>query len=138
MRSLLFVPADGGSMLDKAFASGAEPGTETLFDRLGVPVFQAFAATTRREAWQNGQRGLAPSDLAMHIVLPELDGRIMAGAIGFNLGSALLALSFGLVEVFLRCGLARKQIALAALLDHIQTQLSFVERQPRARHWYIF
>ena len=67
-----------------AFASGAEPGDETLFDRIGVPVFQAFVATTRRDAWQNGQRGLAPADLAMHVVLPELDGRILAGAIGFK------------------------------------------------------
>jgi cobaltochelatase CobN len=67
-----------------AFASGAEPGAETLFDRIGVPVFQAYAATTRREAWQNGQRGLAPADLAMHVVLPELDGRIHAGALGFK------------------------------------------------------
>jgi cobaltochelatase CobN len=67
-----------------AFASGAEPGNETLFDRIGVPVFQAFVATTRRDAWQNGQRGLAPADLAMHVVLPELDGRILAGAIGFK------------------------------------------------------
>ncbi|MDW6020546.1 cobaltochelatase subunit CobN [Mesorhizobium sp. BAC0120] len=67
-----------------AFASGAEPGADTLFDRIGVPVFQAFAATTRHEAWQDGQRGLAPADLAMHVVLPELDGRIQAGALGFK------------------------------------------------------
>ena len=67
-----------------AFASGAEPGSETLFDRIGIPVFQAFVATTRRDAWMNGQRGLAPADLAMHVVLPELDGRILAGAIGFK------------------------------------------------------
>mgnify|MGYP003700530771 FL=1 len=67
-----------------AFASGAEPGAETLFDALGVPVFQAVIATTRREAWQSGARGLAPADLAMHVVLPELDGRILAGAISFK------------------------------------------------------
>ena len=59
-----------------AFASGAEPGAPTLFDRLGVPVLQAIVATTRREAWEADQRGLAPADLAMHVVLPELDGRI--------------------------------------------------------------
>jgi cobaltochelatase CobN len=40
-----------------AFASGAEPGAETLFDRTGIPVFQVIVATTKREAWQNGQRG---------------------------------------------------------------------------------
>lgn len=67
-----------------AFASGAEPGSETLFDRAGVPVFQAIVATTRREAWAENQRGLAPADLAMHVVLPELDGRILGGAIAFK------------------------------------------------------
>lgn len=67
-----------------AFASGAEPGVETLFDRAGVTVFQVIVATTRRDTWQNNQRGLAPADLAMHVVLPELDGRILAGAISFK------------------------------------------------------
>lgn len=67
-----------------AFATGAEPGAKTLFDEIGVPVFQAVIATTRREAWQDGQRGLAPADLAMHVVLPELDGRILGGAISFK------------------------------------------------------
>ncbi|GHD08586.1 cobaltochelatase subunit CobN [Tianweitania populi] len=67
-----------------AFASGAEPGAETLFDTFGLPVFQIVTATTRREAWESGQRGLAPADLAMHVVLPELDGRILAGAISFK------------------------------------------------------
>ncbi|MBN9252848.1 MAG: cobaltochelatase subunit CobN, partial [Mesorhizobium sp.] len=72
-----------------AFASGAEPGAETLFDRAGVPVFQVIVATTRRDAWAINQRGLAPADLAMHVVLPELDGRILAGAISFKAESEL-------------------------------------------------
>lgn len=67
-----------------AFASGGEPGAQTLFDRLGAPVFQAVIATTRREAWAGNQRGLAPADLAMHVVLPELDGRILGGALSFK------------------------------------------------------
>ena len=67
-----------------AFAAGAEPGAQTLFDRAGVPVFQVITATTRRDAWEKNQRGLAPADLAMHVVLPELDGRILAGAISFK------------------------------------------------------
>ncbi|TIN05389.1 cobaltochelatase subunit CobN, partial [Mesorhizobium sp.] len=67
-----------------AFASGAEPGVETPFDRAGVPVFQVIVATTRRDIWQDNQRGLAPADLAMHVVLPELDGRILAGAVSFK------------------------------------------------------
>ena len=67
-----------------AFAVGAEPGAETLFDRAGVPVMQVIVATTRREAWEKSPRGLAPADLAMHVVMPELDGRILAGAVSFK------------------------------------------------------
>ncbi|MCT7377666.1 cobaltochelatase subunit CobN [Chelativorans salis] len=67
-----------------AFAIGMEGEDESLFDSLGLPVFQVAVATTRRDAWESGQRGMAPADLAMHVVLPELDGRIMAGAISFK------------------------------------------------------
>lgn len=67
-----------------AFAAGTEPDDTTLFDALGLPVLQVAMATTRREAWATGPRGLAPADLAMHVVLPELDGRVMAGAISFK------------------------------------------------------
>jgi cobaltochelatase CobN len=67
-----------------AFAAGAEPGADTLFDRCGVPVFQVIVATTRRDAWEKNARGLAPADLAMHVVMPELDGRILAGALSFK------------------------------------------------------
>jgi cobaltochelatase CobN len=88
--SLAFVEAALGELKPSAivtataFALGAEPGAKTVFDRAGVPVFQVIVATTRREAWQTNQRGLAPADLAMHVVLPELDGRILAGAISFK------------------------------------------------------
>ncbi|KKX26680.1 cobaltochelatase subunit CobN [Rhizobium sp. LC145] len=71
-----------------AFASGTDDKGETVFDRTGVPVFQIVVATTRREGWAEGRRGLNPADLAMHVVLPELDGRILAGAISFKAGEA--------------------------------------------------
>ncbi len=67
-----------------AFASQTDEGGRTLFDRLGVPVFQVVMATTRRDGWAENARGVNPSDLAMHVVLPELDGRILAGAISFK------------------------------------------------------
>ncbi|MCY1665535.1 cobaltochelatase subunit CobN [Rhizobium sp. SL86] len=67
-----------------AFASNADLDGETLFDALGVPVFQAVIATTKRQAWAESRRGLGPSDLAMHVVLPELDGRILAGTLSFK------------------------------------------------------
>jgi cobaltochelatase CobN len=70
-----------------AFASGTDDRNETIFDRSGIPVFQIVVATTRREGWVEGRRGLNPADLAMHVVLPELDGRILAGVISFKEGS---------------------------------------------------
>ena len=66
------------------FALGGEPGTPTPLDDADVPVLQAVIATTRRSAWAESTRGLGTADLAMHVVLPELDGRVLAGAIAFK------------------------------------------------------
>ena len=44
-----------------------------------MPVLQAVVATTKRAAWLDSPRGLGAADLAMHVVLPELDGRVLAG-----------------------------------------------------------
>ncbi len=53
-------------------------------DAAGVPVFQVALATSRRKAWAEAERGLSPADLAMHVVLPEVDGRISAGVASFK------------------------------------------------------
>jgi cobaltochelatase CobN len=62
-----------------AFAAG-----DGVFDGCDAPVVQAIVANTRREAWASNPRGLGPSDLSMHVVLPELDGRVLAGTLGFK------------------------------------------------------
>jgi cobaltochelatase CobN len=49
-----------------------------------APVLQAVIANTRRAAWQASPRGIGAADLAMHVVLPELDGRVLAGAVAFK------------------------------------------------------
>ena len=67
-----------------AFAAAATAGAPTPFDDTDVPVLQAVIATTRRAAWTQSPRGLGPADLAMHVVLPELDGRVLQGAIAFK------------------------------------------------------
>ncbi len=66
-----------------AFAAGGETDASPL-DATDAPVFQAVIATTRREAWAASDRGLGPADLAMHVVLPELDGRVLSGALAFK------------------------------------------------------
>jgi cobaltochelatase CobN len=67
-----------------AFAAAAAGGEPTPFDETDVPVLQAVIATTRRSTWSQSPRGLGPADLAMHVVLPELDGRVLQGAIAFK------------------------------------------------------
>ncbi len=51
------------------------------------PVLQVTLAGNTMEDWQDSTRGLRPSDLAMSIVLPELDGRIYTRAISFKADS---------------------------------------------------
>jgi cobaltochelatase CobN len=67
-----------------AFAAGGNIGELTPLDAMDVPVLQVISATTRRAAWCESARGLGAADLAMHVVLPELDGRILSGAIAFK------------------------------------------------------
>lgn len=67
-----------------AFAAGADGDDGTPLDGPDVPVLQAVIATTRRAAWRESTRGLGAADLAMNVVLPELDGRVLAGAIAFK------------------------------------------------------
>jgi cobaltochelatase CobN len=67
-----------------AFAAGGSVGEPTPLDGPDVPVLQVISATTKRAAWRDSPRGLGAADLAMHVVLPELDGRILAGTVAFK------------------------------------------------------
>ena len=67
-----------------AFAAGGGIDEPAPLDAPGVPVFQVVSAITKRAAWRDSTRGLGAADLAMHVVLPELDGRMLAGAIAFK------------------------------------------------------
>jgi cobaltochelatase CobN len=66
-----------------AFSAMGDDGT-TPFDASCCPVFQVALSTARREDWASSLRGLSPADLAMHVVLPEVDGRIFAGVVSFK------------------------------------------------------
>ena len=56
----------------------------TPFDAAACPVFQVALSTARRRDWAASTRGLSPADLAMHVVMPEVDGRIFAGVASFK------------------------------------------------------
>ncbi len=66
-----------------AFSARGAADTTPL-DGANVPVFQIALATSDRAAWVGATRGLSPADLAMHVVLPEVDGRLFAGVASFK------------------------------------------------------
>jgi len=66
-----------------SFSGKGARGSSPL-DAAGVPVFQVALATSTRAAWAEAERGLSPADLAMHVVLPEVDGRILGGVASFK------------------------------------------------------
>ncbi len=55
-----------------------------MLDQADVPVLQVVQAQSSAEAWTSSPRGLSPTDLAMNVVLPELDGRLLARTIAFK------------------------------------------------------
>ena len=66
-----------------AFSAAGDNG-RTPFSACDAPVLQVALAGSDRNAWAEADRGLSPADLAMHVVLPEIDGRIFAGVASFK------------------------------------------------------
>ncbi|WP_103071757.1 cobaltochelatase subunit CobN [Aquimarina sediminis] len=59
-------------------------GSEFIFEKLKIPVLQAIFSTANKEVWTEGLFGLPPTDIAMNIALPEIDGRIIGRAVSFK------------------------------------------------------
>ena len=70
------------------FAVASVDGTSTCrtgpFSNVDCPVLQMVFAGSSRSAWDQGSQGLTARDLAMNVVLPELDGRILTRAVSFK------------------------------------------------------
>ena len=67
-----------------AVASGGSADPLIVHD---CPVLQVVLAGSSEENWRESKQGLGARDLAMNIVLPELDGRIASRAISFKTGT---------------------------------------------------
>ena len=82
-----------------------------VLEAAGAPVLQLVLSGARRADWAASSRGLSPADLAMHVVLPEMDGRLLTGAVSFKAeGERCPALEFaGVVH-----GADAEGVALAA------------------------
>ena len=57
---------------------------DTPFDFADCPVLQVAFSGGTREAWQEGYTGMNARDMAMSVVLPEVDGRLFTRAVSFK------------------------------------------------------
>ena len=61
--------------------SGRGDDMPSVLDGADCVVLQAILAGASEEAWRDNPRGLGPADLAMNVVMPEMDGRLVTAAI---------------------------------------------------------
>ncbi|MBT3511371.1 MAG: cobaltochelatase subunit CobN [Nitrospina sp.] len=54
-----------------------------LFSRLNCPVLHALYSSESHTNWLDNPKGMNPRDMAMKVVMPEFDGKIIAHPIGF-------------------------------------------------------
>jgi len=65
-------------------AFSGSTGAGTCLDDADAPVLQVVLPGMGEEAWAASPRGLGAADLAMQVVLPETDGRILTRAVSFK------------------------------------------------------
>jgi cobaltochelatase CobN len=83
----LIVKTSPGIVLNATAFALSQPGakrTETPFDAADCPVVQVVFASGTEPAWRAGSNGLGARDIAMHVALPEVDGRILSRAVAFK------------------------------------------------------
>jgi cobaltochelatase CobN len=61
-----------------------ELDTNELWAKLDLPILQVITSGGSVADWQESLMGLSPSDNAMNIALPEVDGRIISRAVSFK------------------------------------------------------
>ncbi|WP_019498121.1 cobaltochelatase subunit CobN [Pseudanabaena sp. PCC 6802] len=74
-------------LLNTTSFSLTKPGNEDkggIWQRLNVPILQVICSSSTLEQWQARSLGLSPRDVAMNVVLPEVDGRIITRAVSFK------------------------------------------------------
>ena len=67
-----------------ATAFSARRDSGGVLDSADAPVLQVIFSGASAAQWRESARGLSAADLAMHVVLPEVDGRIVTRAISFK------------------------------------------------------
>ncbi|WP_420991615.1 cobaltochelatase subunit CobN [Cupriavidus sp. 30B13] len=67
-----------------AFAVSSLDAPETMALAGDAPVLQVVLSGGNREDWLRDSQGLGARDVAMHIAMPEVDGRIITRAVSFK------------------------------------------------------
>lgn len=71
-------------ILNTTCFSAQQDNQGTPLDIAQVPVLQLIQPNSTQTLWEKTFRGISQSDLAMQVVLPELDGRLLTTAISFK------------------------------------------------------
>ncbi len=66
----------------EADGTASMPGT--VLDQADCPVLQLVSGASTAAVWRDSMQGLGARDVAMHVALPEVDGRILTRAIAFK------------------------------------------------------
>ena len=66
-----------------AFSARLDDG-QSVLDAADAPVLQAIFSGSWEAQWRADPRGLGAADLAMNVVLPEMDGRLVTRAVAFK------------------------------------------------------
>jgi cobaltochelatase CobN len=85
LNSTAFAATLGATESTRAFST--EMGTEeriSPFAGLDAMVLQIVFSGESQERWASGTRGLSPHYIAMHVALPEVDGRVLTRAVSFK------------------------------------------------------
>ena len=67
-----------------AFATNAIDDANADSIVADLPVLQLIMSGDNRESWESDAQGLRPRDIAMHVAMPEVDGRVIARAVSFK------------------------------------------------------
>ena len=115
-----------------AFSARGDGDAGSPLDAVNAPVLQVALAGSSREQWAESDRGLSPSDLAIHVVLPELDGRLFAGAASFKkLEAADPALGYARI---VHCG---DEVRIAAIVARALAWIVLRRTAPADKHLAI-
>ena len=79
-----FVSPDVLLTLQSFAVAGAAAEDADFPASFACPVLQVAVSTASRKAWQETPSGLSPSEVAIQIALPEIDGRVFSSVAGFK------------------------------------------------------